>query len=190
VVAVDASERSLELAKAHAKAFKVDSGVSFVLGNLEHDDTLRRVAELGPYDLVYAYGMLHHTPDPEVVLFNLRMRCMREDSELRAMVYAHSSWKRIMIDAGLDQPETQSGCPLARTYTNAGLLRLLSASGFAADRVWQTHLFPYSLPEYAERRELVLAPWFREMPAAMFDALQRELGWHLLTVAHPSIGGA
>lgn len=34
------------------------------------------------------------------------------------MLYAKNSWKNIMIDAGLDQPEAQSGCPVANTYSH------------------------------------------------------------------------
>ena len=41
---------------------------------------------------------------------------MNEDSTLKIMLYAKDSWKT-MIEAGLDQPEAQYGCPIANTYT-------------------------------------------------------------------------
>ena len=42
---------------------------------------------------------------------------MGPESEFRLMMYAKHSWKNAMIEAGLDQPEAQSGCPIAYTHT-------------------------------------------------------------------------
>ena len=85
-----------------------------------------------------------------------------------------------MIDAGLDQPEAQAGCPQAVTYTKEEARLLLSR--FGSVDIEQTHIFPWQVEKYV-KYEYELQPWFAAMPAPMFAALQRELGWHLLIKA-------
>jgi len=144
----------------------------------------RRWRELEPYDLVYAFGVLHHTPDPEKML---RECCdlMLPDSELRIMVYAEHSWKAAMIDAGLDQSEAQADCPVARRYTRREVIELLRRCGFAVQHIWQDHIFPYQVGPYKEFR-YEREPWFEAMTPAMFRALEQKLGWHMMVTATPT----
>lgn len=133
------------------------------------------------YDLVYSFGVLHHTPNPAKALYNMRLY-MGKSSELRLMLYADPSWKGIMIEAGLDQPEAAKGCPFARTYTREAATKLLSDSDFDVLEMTQTHIFPYIVPHYRQS-VYVEHPWFEAMPRTMFQALERRLGWHLLIKA-------
>jgi hypothetical protein len=105
---------------------------------------------------------------------------MTASSELRIMLYAKNSWKNIMIDAGLDQPEAQNGCPIAFTYTPEEVRNLLE--GFTVSEIKQDHIFPFVVEKYV-RYEYEIAPWFSSMPMSMFSALARALGWHLLITA-------
>lgn len=89
-----------------------------------------------------------------------------------------------MIRAGLDQPEAQSGCPIAYTYDRAGVERLLAESGFVLVDASRDRIFPYVIESYL-RYEYVLQPWFEVMPQSMFRALEKELGWHWLLQARP-----
>lgn len=168
---VELSEKSLEIAR---KRFEV-SGLSgrLLLGNAEK---LHQVVEPSVFDLVYSFGVLHHTPHPDRVVRHVRDR-MGSDSEFRLMVYAHNSWKRALIDAGLDQPEAQFGCPIAKTYTHAEICRLLT--GFEIIDIYQAHIFPYQVPAYREYR-YELQPWFAAMPPEVFAALEAAFGWHTL----------
>ena len=102
---------------------------------------------------------------------------MGAHSEFRLMVYATNSWKTIMIQAGFDQPEAQSGCPIAFTYTHDEIRRLLE--GFAILDLHQDHIFPYVVEKYV-RYEYELEPWIKAMPNKMFRALEEALGWHTL----------
>ena len=61
-----------------------------------------------------------------------------------------------MISEGLDQPEAQSGCPIAFTYTKEEATKLLD--GFEILEIKQDHIFPYEIEPY-KRNEYVKVPW-------------------------------
>jgi hypothetical protein len=62
---------------------------------------------------------------------------------------------------------------------------LLRANDFAATSITQDHIFPYEPQAYA-RGAYELRPWFEAMPTAMFRALERRFGRHMLIVAQPA----
>ena len=97
------------------------------------------------------------------------------------MVYAAHSWKNYMIEAGLDQPEAQYGCPIAYTYTTDQLIDMVGP-GFEIQSVSQDHIFPFEIDAY-KQGEYVLQPWFAAMPEIMRLAVKEYLGWHLLVKA-------
>ena len=175
---VELSEASLTLARQRFALFGLR-------GELLHAnaEALDAVGEAGSFDLIYSFGVIHHTPHPEAVLRHVR-RLVRPDGELRVMVYARDSWKDAMIEAGLDQPEAQHGCPIAFTYTTGQARALLEQAGFEAVSITQDHIFPYVVEKYV-RYEYELQPWFAAMPRAMFRALELRFGWHLLIRARP-----
>jgi len=105
---------------------------------------------------------------------------MSQESEFRLMLYAKNSWKRIMIDAGLDQPEAQAGCPIAFTYTADEIRSLLE--GFDVLSIEQDHIFPFAVEKYVQY-EYEILPWFASMPRELFRAMERNLGWHCLVVS-------
>ena len=71
---------------------------------------------------------------------------MNNKSEFRLMMYAKNSWKNIMIEGGFDQPEAQSGCPVAYTYTQDELRSLLQ--NFKIIDMHQDHIFPFVVENY------------------------------------------
>lgn len=132
------------------------------------------------FDLVYSFGVIHHTPNPSRLIDGI-VKVLKPGGEFRFMVYATNSFKGIMIKEGLDQPESRGGCPLARTYTNEEV-RLMLAYNFRIDAIEQAHIFPYDVEKYINH-QYEFVPWFREMPKSMFAALEKHLGWHLLVKA-------
>jgi hypothetical protein len=128
---------------------------------------------------VYSFGVIHHTPNPNRAIEQIQ-RYMDLSSELRMMLYAKNSWKNIMIDAGFDQPEAQSGCPIAYTFTPQQVRDLLD--GFQILEIRQDHIFPFVIEKYV-KYEYEIAPWFSAMPKVMFAALEKSLGWHMLITA-------
>ena len=169
----DLSIESLDLAK---KRFKVyNNKGNFYLGNSEE---LSSFVPVETYDLIYSFGVIHHSPHPEKIISEIK-KYMNKDSTLKIMLYASESWKNYMIEAGHDQPEAQYGCPIANTYTKDEVRKLLD--GFDVT-IEQYHIFPYQIEPY-KRGEFVKQPWFEAMPDEIFEVLKKNLGWHLLITA-------
>lgn len=149
---------------------------TFYVANAEQ---LSATVPVEEYDLVYSFGVIHHAPNPERIIEEIK-KYMGPDSELRIMLYAKYSWKSFMIWLGFDQPEAQYGCPIAGTYSASDVRRLLN--GFEILSITKDHIFPYSVPEYREYRYVKVFFW-RYLPAPLFRFLKRHLGWHLLVRA-------
>ena len=132
------------------------------------------------YDLVFTWGVIHHSPNPGRILEQARSY-MRSGTTLKVMVYASNSWKNYMIEAGMDQPEAQWGCPIAYTYTEQELIRMVGP-GFWNMTVTQDHIFPFQIEPYKQGQYL-RQPWFESMSPDMFRVLERRLGWHLMLTA-------
>jgi len=173
---IDLSRKSLEIARQRFDLFGFNG--RFVHANAE------RVSEYflnEKFDLIYALGVLHHTPFPERAVEEIG-RVVKPDGEFRLLLYAKNSWKDIMIEAGFDQPEARSKCPIAFRYTTEQVHSLLR--GFRVGAIEQDHIFPYVVEDYKKYRYRIL-PWFERMPPQMFRALEKRLGWHLLVTAYP-----
>jgi 2-polyprenyl-3-methyl-5-hydroxy-6-metoxy-1,4-benzoquinol methylase len=191
VTAVDLSEKSLEVARQRARIFGLEDRIRFHQANAEE---LSRVVPVEPYDLVYSFGVIHHTPHPGAVLDQIR-RYVTPGTTLKVMVYNRRSgkvlwivmswgkgrfWKERELTARYSEAET--GCPVTYAYTPAEGTAWLRAHGFEPTEVFVDHIFPYSIPEYREYRYRKVW-YFRWMPTALFRALERRFGWHLCMTA-------
>jgi ubiquinone/menaquinone biosynthesis C-methylase UbiE len=175
---VELSNESLSLAKKRFELFELTG--TFLKGNAEELDN---VLEDVKYDLIYSFGVLHHTPNLSLALKQIRNYC-HEKSKVKIMVYASNSYKQKMIEAGLDQPEAQYGCPIANTYEKDEITEILKESGFKVTSIYQSHIFPYQVEPYKQYKYLK-QPWFESMPAEVFEVLEKHFGWHLLIDADP-----
>jgi ubiquinone/menaquinone biosynthesis C-methylase UbiE len=170
---VELSTESIKLAKQRFEVFGLSG--RFIEGNAEEIDQLLKGET---FDLIYSFGVLHHTPSLDNALKGIR-KLMHPNSIFKMMVYAENSWKSAMIRAGLDQPEAQYGCPIANTYTPAEITTTLEACGFSVTSLQQDHVFPYVVEHYKVYK-YVRENWFQAMPPEVFQALEKQLGWHLL----------
>jgi SAM-dependent methyltransferase len=168
---IDLSPASLDLTRRRFAVYGLRG--TFYLANAEE---LPKVVPVQAFDLVYSFGVIHHSPDPPQVVRSLK-KYLGPESEFRLMLYAKHSWKNIMIDAGLDRPEAQNGCPVAFTYTPDEARELLK--DFEILDLRQDHVFPYVVEKYV-RYDYERVPWFQAMPEKMFRALEQALGWHTL----------
>jgi ubiquinone/menaquinone biosynthesis C-methylase UbiE len=174
---LELSQASLELAQKRFEVFGVRG--KFHCGNAEQ---LSQIVPQAHFDLVYSFGVIHHTPNQRAVFEQIR-RVIKPSGELRFMVYAKNSWKDAMIEAGFDQPEAQTGCPIATTYSGELLAERLQGL-FSISSVRQAHIFPYIVEKYV-KYEYEPQPWFKAMPPKMFEALEHRFGWHMLVTAKP-----
>jgi ubiquinone/menaquinone biosynthesis C-methylase UbiE len=170
---IELSGASLEIAKQRFNQFNLSG--TFIQGDAED---LSSVVDVSAFDLIYSFGVLHHTPSIENALRQIR-RFMNKDSQFKFMVYAANSWKQSMINAGLDQPEAQNGCPIANSYTKSQVGEILSKAGFKIDSITQDHIFPYEVESYKEH-VYKKVPWFEAMPPNLMRVLEVNFGWHLL----------
>lgn len=194
VTAVDLSEESLALAKRRAAVMGVADKVTFHHANAE---ALSQSVPVEPYDLVYSFGVLHHTPHPDAAIAELR-RYVAPEGTVKVMVYHRWSHKVLAtvategrgrfwdLDATVARhSEAQTGCPVTYTYSRRSGRRLLERHGLRVLDERVEHVFAYRIPDYVEYR-YVRQAWARMMPAPVFRAYERALGWHLCLSAVPS----
>jgi 2-polyprenyl-3-methyl-5-hydroxy-6-metoxy-1,4-benzoquinol methylase len=191
VTSVDLSEKSLELARQRTAVYGVQEQVQFYRGNAEE---LNSLVPVEAYDLIYSFGVIHHTPRPERVLEQLR-RYARAGTTVKIMVYHRRSWKVLGILLGegrgrfwklgelvAKNSEAQTGCPITYTYSRREARELLERHGFRVREVAVEHIFPYRIEEYVKYR-YVREFYFRWMPPGLFHTLEKRLGWHLCLTA-------
>jgi SAM-dependent methyltransferase len=188
VTAMDLSDASLDIARLRAHVYGL-SNIRFYRGNAEE---LTSVVTPEPYDLIYSFGVIHHTPNPERVIQQLR-QYSRPGTVLKVMLYHRYSWKalEVLVREGKGafwklskllqhHSEAQSGCPVTYTYTRLRVAELLA--GFHIQSVSVEHIFPYAISHYLRYRYRKIW-YFRYLPDAAFHWLEKCLGWHLCVTA-------
>ncbi|MGE5296557.1 MAG: class I SAM-dependent methyltransferase, partial [Solirubrobacterales bacterium] len=196
VTAVDLSQESLAVAARRATVFGLEDRVTFYQADAER---LSDSVPVETYDLVYSFGVIHHTPHPENAIAEIR-RYMGPGSTLKLMVYHRYSYKVlwILLKYGkgafwkLDElvarhSEAQTGCPVTYTYSRKSVRDL--AKGFTVDRIMVDHIFPYRIPEYT-RYQYKKVWYFGMLPAPVFRWLENRAGWQLCLDASLNSAGA
>jgi len=166
---IDLSDYSIQLATQRMRTFNLWGAVLY-----QQDIETRKPVE-DYYDLVYSFGVLHHTPHPEIAINKIHTM-LKPGGEFKLMMYAKHSLKYAEIESGLDQFEAQSGVPIANVYTNEEIHELLK--DFNNIRIMQTHIFPYKIEEYKQYK-YVKKDYFAAMPDEVFKCLESKAGWHL-----------
>ena len=69
VTGVDLTEKSLEVARQRVAASGMEDRVRFFQADAEN---LSDYVPVEKYDLVYSFGVIHHTPHPERVIEQIR----------------------------------------------------------------------------------------------------------------------
>lgn len=190
VTAVDLSERSLEIARQRAEVYGL-TNVRFVHANAEQ---LRDQLGQETFDLVYSFGVIHHTPHPELALREL-VALTRPGGTLKLMVYHRWSWKvfAILVTCGRGafwnlaeivarHSEAQEGCPITYTYTRRAARQMVEEAGCRVVDMFVDHIFPWRIPEYINYRYRKVW-YFRVLPSGVFRWLERHFGWHICITA-------
>ncbi|HET9385955.1 MAG TPA: methyltransferase domain-containing protein, partial [Gemmatimonadales bacterium] len=198
VTAVDLSSASLGLARQRASVYGLEDRVEFIEADAERLSEFVAPAE---YDLVYSFGVIHHTPHPERALEQIRRHYTGPGTTFKMMVYHRWAWKVFAIlfreahgafwrldEAVARNSEAQTGCPVTYTYTRRSVRELLERTGFIVQDVFVDHIFPYRVADYVQYRYVKTIP-LRWLPNPAMRALEHRLGWHLCVTARGSRGG-
>lgn len=190
VVAVDLSSESLALAKKRAQVFGVSDRIKFFEANAEK---LSEYISPQVFDLVYSFGVIHHSPDPPSIIEQISNNFSAKGTTFKMMVYHRRSWKVLWMAlqekfryASLDEAiakhsEAQTGCPITYSYTDS-TVRELVGPAFQIDEIFVDHIFPYVIPKYV-KYEYQMEWYFRHLPKPVFRALEKKFGWHLCVTA-------
>jgi ubiquinone/menaquinone biosynthesis C-methylase UbiE len=186
VTAVELSDESAALARKRADVFGLRDRVTIHVGNAED---LPSMLPPQTFDLVYSFGVIHHSPHPPRIVEHLQ-RYMTRESELRLMVYSRVSYKLfwIMHQEGIwdlsrideliaRNSEAQTGCPVTYTYSDDTARELVS--GFSILEMRKAHIFTWDVDAYTDY-EYRKAPEWANVSDTELARLERELGWHLL----------
>lgn len=123
----------------------------------------------GSFDLVYSYGVLHHTPDTARAVMELR-RVLRPDGEARVMLYSRRSW--VALGAWL-----RWGFALGRPWVTISrvLAEHLESPGTKAytDEELQTLFRGFSDVEISRR----VTPYDRRVAGPLARLTGPRLGW-------------
>lgn len=182
VTGVDLTPRSIEIARRRFEVYGLNG--EFAIGDAEN---------LGfpdsNFDVVYSFGVLHHTPDTQRAVSEIH-RVLKPGGMAIVMIYHRASlyyWGSIILKHGLlhrellkASPEEvmsrhveysqTEGRPLVKAYTRTEASRLFG--GFRACAIQVNQL---------TRHEL--RPIGRLLPEALFQWLACNFGWNLLITA-------
>ena len=190
VTAVDLSAESLALAKKRAEIFGFSDRIRFVEANAEK---LSDYVQPQIFDLVYSFGVIHHSPHPENIMRQIRENFIAPGSTLKLMVYYRYSWKvlwMLLQEKGqfwkLDQiiakhSEAQTGCPVTYSYSKKSVDDLIG-EGFEIKDKFVEHIFPYQIPKYV-KYEYEEEWYWKMLPERVFRSIERRFGWHLCVAA-------
>jgi 2-polyprenyl-3-methyl-5-hydroxy-6-metoxy-1,4-benzoquinol methylase len=191
VTAVELSDESMKVAEQRTKVMQVANRVTFYNGNAEE---LEAFLPPQQFDLVYSFGVIHHSPHPERILEQIK-RYLKPGGTMKLMVYNRRSWKvfwmvmkhgkgdlRRTRELIAQHSEAQFGSPVTYAYTKDEFCELLARDGFGVTDIFVEHIFPWRIADYLQYR-YVKVWYFRWLPEPMFRALERRFGWHLCATA-------
>lgn len=183
----DLSQKSLDLCKKRFDVYGLQA--EFFNGNAEE---LSSFVPVEKFDLVYSFGVIHHTPHPEGVLEEIKKYC-GPDTEVRIMLYSKWSWKVVWIllksgkgafwrlgELVSKHSEAQTGCPVTYYYSFRDVRELMS--GYEIVELRKEHIFPYKISKYVNY-EYEKVWYLRWMPQRLFRWVERHFGWHTLVTA-------
>lgn len=188
VTAIDLSPQSVALTRQRLSRLTLHGPQPRLLqGNAEE---LAAIFAGETFDLVYSFGVIHHTPNPVRIIEGMR-ELSHDDTVCKIMVYNKYSWKTMRLTGGrfwredlvAKQSEAQSGSPITRTYSAAEIEKVMRSCDFRISRITKDHIFPYKIEPYKRYRyeELPLA---KLSPSAWHWA-ESHWGWHLMVEAVP-----
>ena len=186
---VEFSEKSLEIYKKRFEVFNLKA--EFYQGDVE---LLSSFLPLQDFDLIYSFGVIHHTPNPSQA-FNEIIKYMNSETELRVMLYSKISYKLfwVMMENNIKKiddmenlirknAEAQFNCPVAYTYTFEEISEMLEENGIKVEKIWKDHIFTYDIDNYKKNIYTKDVYW-KDVDEKLLKQFEKELGWHTMVVS-------
>ena len=187
---IELSDKSLDICKERFKVYGLNA--TFIQGNIEELDTIFKDNET--FDLIYSFGVIHHTENPNKV-FSLLPKLMHSESELRFMVYSKISFKLfwIMMESNIKSlenyeniirvnSEAQYGSPYTYTYNFDEIKEVLSNVNLQVTNIYKDHIFQYDIDNY-KNNVYVKDSYWKNVDATTVKTFENELGWHTMVIA-------
>jgi SAM-dependent methyltransferase len=184
---IELSKKSLDICKLRFKIYGMKA--KFYQGDAEN---LSSFLPPQKFDLIYSFGVIHHTPHPEKVIEQIK-KYSDKKTEIKLMLYSKWSFKVLWIilcfgkgafwrlpDLIKAYSEAQTGCPITYCYSFSQIRKLLRA--FKIVKMRKDHIFPYVINKYINY-EYKWVWYFRYLPKRFFRYLERCFGWHTLITA-------
>ena len=164
VTGIDLTEKAIELAQERFAMYDME-------GNFRVADAENLPFSDNTFDVVYSFGVLHHTPDTAGAIEEIR-RVLKPGGKASIMLYntyslnyvAHAI-TGIPFDGSKDDP-----CPVEKSYPPAEAKAFFK--NYTSTEVKVDYLFGYGWGRVAD-----------VMPKSVHRALGRVMGWHLMIEA-------
>jgi ubiquinone/menaquinone biosynthesis C-methylase UbiE len=166
VTAIDLTDNALAIAREFAAARGV--AIDFRVGNAERLDFAD-----ASFDAVYSFGVLHHTPDIERAVAEVR-RVLRPGGTAYVMLYHRYSLVNLvhrLLRLPYESPRNRKDhCPVVYTFSRREVRRLFG--DFSDVSVRAAYPFTFGFGALGTRP-----------PLRLRRLLGRALGWHLMITA-------
>jgi 2-polyprenyl-3-methyl-5-hydroxy-6-metoxy-1,4-benzoquinol methylase len=166
VTAIDLTDEAIGVAGQFAKARGVE--VDFRVGNAESLDFADAT-----FDIVYSFGVLHHTPRIDVAVGEVR-RVLKPGGRAYVMLYHRNSLVNLVhkvLRLPYESPKDRTDdCPVVYTFSRSSAKALFRE--FAHVEVHADYPFTFGFGPLGSR-----------LPRPVLKALGRLIGWHLMITA-------
>ena len=191
VVCVDLTDSGIALCRTNFELHGLSG--EFFIGDIEKLDEILPASYKNSFDLIYSFGVIHHTPNPSNV-FRQIPQFLAPSGEVRCMLYSrfsyklfwlmdmYDSWKFSDVDSLVQNySEAQSGCPVTYTFTFDEVKKILEPE-LEVVNIWKDHIFIWNIEKYKQNIFEPDAP-FKDVNPAYLRAMEKELGWHTMFIA-------
>ncbi len=171
---VDLSRSSLDIFSERIKVLKQNSKKNILIESSVED--LSNVPKIN-YDLIYSFGVIHHTPDMKKA-FNEIYKIASKNTLIKIMLYAKNSYKNFMLDVTNYRYEAQKSCPVVYKVDQQDLQQIIQ-NKFKIIDISQDFIFPYQIKPY-KKNIYKKIKHFEYMPSKVFKRLSKKIGEHML----------
>ena len=188
ITAIDLSEESLAIAKKRAEIFSLSNKIKFYCVNAEE---LSKVVPIESYDLIYSFGVIHHTPHPERVVNEIR-KYSKKGTIIKIMLYHRFSWPVAWIlfkgggafwkiDELIAKYSESRNCPVTYTYSKRQIKKLFKDFNLINIKTE----YPIGRSNFIRNLNKKI-PIFGLVINYFINFLTKPFGWHLLITATSS----